>query len=79
MIYKSDLLQAESFIRRIIAEEQDSHSCHPKIFDCPVCEHRTLSETIQIKTDDRFKSSRYCFNCGNSFLKKTEWQKIEEE
>ena len=75
-MYKSDLIEAEAFIRRVAGDILcEEVICHPKVFDCPVCEHETLSETRQLKTDSGKKASRYCFNCGNLFTKEINWKK----
>ncbi len=76
-MYSGEILTAESIIRRIVNEELDEgeRSCHPKEFDCPFCKRITISKTIPVKTETGIKSSRYCYICGKTFLKKITWEK----
>ena len=80
MYRQQDLLEAESFVRRIVTEQLDGEpSCHPKVFDCPVCQHETLSTSRSIRVEGKPQSVRYCFGCGNIFSKNISWRKVKEE
>jgi len=71
MIYASD--------KESIVEETTCDIAYPKLFDCPVCNRVTLSESTQEKDKEgKFKTVKYCFQCGNKFYKETQWKQKEE-
>jgi len=77
-MYGQDVLALESLVKRIVSEGEVDQMTYPKVFDCPVCKHQTLSDTRSIKTEDGKKSARYCFGCGKTFFKEVSWTKVKE-
>ena len=72
-----ELAKIETRLTRAIMESIEGDNCHPKTFDCPVCDHTTLSETRNERVDSKLLSRRYCFGCGNTFNKEVIYKKVK--